>query len=128
MATSRQHYRWATSGDLNAFFGLSLDNLAGLVLMVSLLGAAFGFPVDFALGHLVPGTAIGVVIGDIIFTWMAFRLARRTGRSDVTAMPLGLDTPSTFGKVFFVLGPAFRSSLEGGLDIQAAAQHAWHIG
>ncbi len=128
MATSRQHYRWATSGDLNAFFGLSLDNLAGLVLMVSLLGAAFGFPVDFALGHLVPGTAIGVVIGDIIFTWMAFRLARRTGRSDVTAMPLGLDTPSTFGMVFFVLGPAFRSSLEGGLDIQAAAQHAWHIG
>ena len=30
-------YRWATVGDINAFFGLSLDNLADLVLAVSLL-------------------------------------------------------------------------------------------
>jgi AGZA family xanthine/uracil permease-like MFS transporter len=128
MPSSSHHYRWATPGDVNAFFGLSLDNLAGLVLMVSLLGAAFGFPSQFALGHLVPGTAIGVVVGDLIFTWMAFRLARRTGRTDVTAMPLGLDTPSTFGMVFFVLGPAFSEAVAAGLDTEAAARHAWHIG
>ena len=121
-------YRWAAPGDVNAFFGLSLDNLAGLVLMVSLLGAVFGFPASFALAHLVPGTAVGVVVGDLVFTWMAFRLARRTGRSDVTAMPLGLDTPSTFGMVFFVLGPAFKESLAAGLDTEAAARQAWHIG
>jgi len=128
MPSSSHHYRWATPGDVNAFFGLSLDNLAGLVLMVSLLGAAFGFPSQFALGHLVPGTAIGVVVGDLIFTWMAFRLARRTGRTDVTAMPLGLDTPSTFGMVFFVLGPAYSEAVATGLDTEAAARHAWHIG
>lgn len=124
----RHRYHWATPGDINAFFGLSLDNLAGLVLTVSLLAAVFGFPVEFALGHLVPGTAVGVIVGDILFTWMAFRLARRTGRTDVTAMPLGLDTPSTFGMVFFVLGPAFRAALDGGMDEEAAARHAWHIG
>jgi AGZA family xanthine/uracil permease-like MFS transporter len=128
MAASSRHYRWATPGDINAFFGLSLDNLAGLVLMVSLLATAFGFPVAFALGHLVPGTAVGVVVGDLLFTAMAFRLARRTGRTDVTAMPLGLDTPSTFGMVFFVLGPAFKESLATGLDAEAAARHAWHVG
>jgi AGZA family xanthine/uracil permease-like MFS transporter len=128
MVVSLHHYRWATPGDINAFFGLSLDNLAGLVLMVSLLGAAFGFPAQFALGHLVPGTAIGVVVGDLIFTWMAFRLARRTGRTDVTAMPLGLDTPSTFGMVFFVLGPAYAEAVGTGLDAEGAARHAWHIG
>ncbi len=121
-------YRWATPGDLNAFFGLSIDNLAGLVLAVSLLATVFGYPAEFALGHLVPGTAVGVVIGDLLFTWMAFRLAKRTGRTDVTAMPLGLDTPSTFGMVFFVLGPAFRTALDGGLAEEAAARHAWHVG
>ena len=121
-------YRWATPGDINAFFGLCLDNLAGLVLTVSLLAAVFGFPAEFALGHLVPGTAVGVVVGDLLFTWMAFRLARRTGRTDITAMPLGLDTPSTFGMVFFVLGPAFRIGLESGLEEAEAARHAWHIG
>ena len=121
-------YRWATPGDINAFFGLALDNLADLVLAVSLLAAVFDYPLPFALSHLVPGTAAGVVVGDLLFTWMAFRLARRTGRSDVTAMPLGLDTPSTFGMVFFVLGPAFASSLAGGMDREAAARHAWHVG
>ncbi len=121
-------YRWFTPGDLNAFFGLCIDNLAGLVLTVSLLAAVFGYPAEFALGHLVPGTAVGVVVGDLLFTWMAFRLARRTGRTDVTAMPLGLDTPSTFGMVFLVLGPAFRTALDGGLSEQDAARHTWHIG
>ncbi len=121
-------YRWATPGDVNAFFGLSLDNLADLVLAVSLLGTVFGYPVQFALSHFVPGTAVGVVVGDLLFTWMAFRLARTTGRSDVTAMPLGLDTPSTFGMVFFVIGPAFAASLASGLDRDAAARHAWHVG
>jgi AGZA family xanthine/uracil permease-like MFS transporter len=125
---SSHRYRWATPGDVNAFFGLCLDNLAGLVLTVSLLATVFGFPADFALGHLVPGTAVGVVVGDLLFTWMAFRLAKRTGRTDITAMPLGLDTPSTFGMVFFVLGPAFRAGLDGGLTEAAAARHAWHIG
>src|SRR5581483_11225035 len=33
-------------------------------------------------------------------------LMRRTGREDVTAMPFGIDTPSLFGMVFGVLGPA----------------------
>ncbi|MFM8634830.1 MAG: permease [Planctomycetia bacterium] len=128
MHPSPPPYRWASPGDTNAFFGLSIDNLAGLVLMVSLLGAAFGFPAQFALGHLVPGTAVGVMVGDLIFTWMAFRLARRTGRTDVTAMPLGLDTPSTFGMVFFVVGPAFADSRAAGLDPELAARHAWHVG
>ena len=121
-------YQWAMPGDVNAFFGLALDSLADLVLTVGLLATVFDYPAQFALGHLVPGTAVGVVIGDLLFTWMAFRLARRTGRNDVTAMPLGLDTPSTFGMVFFVLGPAYLESLGSGLEQEAAARHAWHVG
>jgi len=121
-------YRWAAPGDINAFFGLALDNLADLVLAVSLLAAVFDYPAQFALSHFVPGTAAGVVVGDLLFTWMAFRLARRSGRTDITAMPLGLDTPSTFGMVFFVLGPAYAAALGSGMEREAAARHAWHIG
>jgi AGZA family xanthine/uracil permease-like MFS transporter len=124
----RHPYRWATPGDLNAFFGLSIDNLAVLVLTVSILATVFGYPAQFALSHLVPGTAVGVVVGDLLFTWLAFRLAGRTGRTDVTAMPLGLDTPSTFGMVFFVIGPAFAEAVAAGMDQEAAARRAWHIG
>jgi AGZA family xanthine/uracil permease-like MFS transporter len=112
---------------VNAFFGLMLDNIAGLVLLVSLL-AGFGFPVDFAICYMVPGTAIGVLVGDLLFFFLAFWYAKRTGKNDVTAMPLGLDTPSTFGMALFVLGPAFLLATKEGMDTQAAAMHTWHIG
>lgn len=135
---SRKRYHWATPGDVNAFFGLMLDNVADLLLAVGLLTAVFGFPTNVALRYMVPGTSIGVFVGDMLFFWMALRLARRTGRTDVTAMPLGLDTPSTFGMVFFVLGPAFLAkkqalgvvdgaSLDDARVIEAAI-YAWHIG
>ncbi len=113
-----------------------LDNIADLLLTVSLLVGVFGFPTNVALRYMVPGTAIGVLAGDLMFFWLAFRLTRQTGRNGVTAMPLGLDTPSTFGMVFFVLGPAFLAAKSAGISsglledaaVQAAAIHTWHIG
>ena len=48
------------------------------------------------------------------------RLMRRTGRHDVTAMPFGIDTPSLFGIVFGVLGPAMMLTRDPML--------AWKIG
>ena len=122
-----KHYHWARAGDVNAFFGLMLDNIADLLLTVGLLHAVFGFPVEFALGHMVPGTAIGVLIGDLLFFALAIRVARKTGNAKLTAMPLGLDTPSTFGMVFFVLGPAFLAARET-MEIEQAAMYTWHIG
>ena len=121
-------YEWAAPGDVNAFFGLMLDNTADLVLMVGLMSSAFDFPATFALRYMIPGTALGVLAGDLMFTWMAFRLAKKSRCKSITAMPLGLDTPSTFGMVFFVLGPAFQSAKATGLDPQAAAWHTWQVG
>ncbi len=121
-------YQWAAPGDVNAFFGLMLDNVANLVLVVGLLSTAFDFPANFAVSHMIPGTALGVLIGDLWFTAMAISLARRTQRNDITAMPLGLDTPSVFGMVFFVVGPAFLEAKRAGLTPDEAARQAWHIG
>jgi AGZA family xanthine/uracil permease-like MFS transporter len=100
-------YRWARVGDINAFFGLMLDNMSDLVIMAGILIGVFGFPEDIVLYRMLPGTAVGVLFGDLVYTYLAFRLARETGRNDVTAMPLGLDTPSTFGLTFGIIGPAY---------------------
>src|SRR5207245_8121632 len=87
---------------------LMLDNVAVMVLLVTLItgSTAETFTPEFVLARMIPGTALGVLLGDLVYTWMAFRLARRTNKPDVTAMPLGLDTPSTFGLPFFVMLPA----------------------
>ena len=125
---TKTKYRWAQTGDINAFFGLMLDNIAGLVLLVTLLGFD-GIPVSFSLAYMVPGTAIGVLVGDLLFFMLAFWYAKRSGKTDVTAMPLGLDTPSTIGMAVFVLGPAFKDAIgDGGMTVEAAALQTWHIG
>jgi AGZA family xanthine/uracil permease-like MFS transporter len=103
-------YRWFRLGDLNAFFALMFDNVANLVILAAILVGVFHFPKDIVLYRMVPGTAVGVLVGDLIYAWMARRLARRTGRGDVTAMPLGLNAPSVFGMSFAVLGPAYLAT------------------
>jgi len=112
--------RWYAAGDWNAFFGLALDNLTQLVILSGLLIGVFGFPSDLVLRKMVPGTAIGVLVGDLAYTWLAIRLMRATRRSDITAMPFGIDTPSLFGIVFGVLGPAMMLTRDPVL--------AWKIG
>ena len=116
----RPGLRWYAPGDVNAFFGLALDNLTQLVILSSLLIGLFKFPADLVLFRMIPGTALGVLVGDLAYTWLAWRLARRTGREDVTAMPFGIDTPSLFGIVFGVLGPVMLLTRD--------PQLAWQVG
>jgi AGZA family xanthine/uracil permease-like MFS transporter len=125
MSSSR--YRWAAPGDVNAFFGLMLDNVMNLVILAGILIYVYGFPDQLVYTRMFPGTALGVMFGDFVYTWLAFRLARKEGRSDVTAMPLGLDAPSTIGMAFTVLGPAFVSAKTRMPEAEAAVL-AWQVG
>jgi AGZA family xanthine/uracil permease-like MFS transporter len=45
-------------------------------------------------------------------------LAKKSGKSDVTAMPLGLDTPSTIGIALAVLGPLYAETKDAVLTWQ----------
>lgn len=126
-------YKWFAIGDLNAFFALMFDNVANLALFGLLLTGIFKIPADIVYTKMFPGTAMGVLIGDAIYTWMAFRLARRTQNSGVTAMPLGLDSPSTVGIALMVIGPAFLAALRSTPNptpqqLHAAGIVAWQVG
>jgi AGZA family xanthine/uracil permease-like MFS transporter len=128
MNERQARYHWFTVGDVNGFFGLMFDNVTVLSFLAGILVLGFQFPADIVYTKMFPGTAFGVLFGDLVYTWMAFRLARRTGRSDITAMPLGLDTPSTIGIALVVLGPAFLSLKASGLPPREAAMGTWAIG
>lgn len=127
VGATRPRYAWATTGDINAFFGLMLDNVVNLAVLAGILVAGFGFPASLVYTRMFPGTALGVLFGDAVYTVMAIRLAHRTGRDDVTAMPLGLDAPSTIGMALTVLGPAFVVAKTKLSDADAAVA-AWQVG
>lgn len=107
-------------GETSAFLALFLDNVGTLIIMSGVLVGTFGFPVETVLNRMIPGTALGICAGDLIYTWLAVRLGKKTGRRDVTAMPLGVDTPSTIGIAYTVIGPAYMASRN--------AELAWQIG
>ena len=121
-------YKWFGVGDINGFFGLMFDNMTVLSFLAGIMIFVFKFPAEIVYKHMFPGTAFGVLFGDLVYTWMAFRLAKKTGNSKVTAMPLGLDTPSTIGIALVVLGPAFIALKQRGMSEMDAAYMTWYIG
>ncbi len=123
----KSNYKWATLGDLNAFFALFFDNVVNLFILAEIL-VSFGFPREFIYTKIIPGTALGVLIGDLIYTWLAFRLAKQNGRTGITAMPLGIDMPSTVGIAIIVLGPSFLVLKESLGNVEQAALYSWYIG
>jgi AGZA family xanthine/uracil permease-like MFS transporter len=128
MDHSSNKYEWFALGDLNGFFGLMFDNLTVLSFLAGTLVIVFKFPADIVYTKMFPGTALGVLVGDLAYSWMAFRLAKRTRSRSVTAMPLGLDTPSTIGMALVVLGPAFVGLKAEGMTERDAAMMTWYIG
>ena len=124
MSALKTANRLLSAGDINGFLALVIDNLSVLAFLSAALVGIFHFPADVLVSRMLPGTAFGVLVGDAIYTWMA----RRNGRVDATAMPLGVDAPTTIGMALLVLGPAFSAFKQQGMDEHSAAIATWQLG
>src|SRR5215467_5277069 len=98
--------RWFVRGDIDGFFGLALDNLVQLLLIDTLCRFVLGFPPELVYGRVLPGAAISILVGNLFYAFQAKKLAERTGRSDVCALPYGINTVSLIAHVFLVMLPA----------------------
>lgn len=124
----KKPYKLFVPGDINGFFGLMFDNLTVLSFLAGIMIFAFKYPADIVYTKMFPGTAFGVLVGDLIYAYMAIQLAKKTNNPNVTAMPLGLDTPSSIGIALTVLGPAFIGLKAQGMPEHEAAIMTWNIG
>lgn len=117
---------WLVRGDLDGFFGLALDNLVQLLLIDALCRGVLGFPAALVHGRILPAAAVSILVGNLFYAWQAMRLARRTGRTDVCALPYGINTVSLFGHVFLVMLPARLAAQAAGAADPASV--AWEAG
>ena len=112
--------------DLDGFFGLFIDNLVQLLLIVALCENDFLCGMTGPEGRrllyemILPGAAVSILLGNIAYAWQAHWLAKKEGRSDVTALPYGINTPSLLVYVFFVMAPVFQKTKD--------AEAAWQMG
>ena len=83
-------------GDVDGFFGLALDNLVQLLLIDTLCRFVLGFPPELVYGRVLPGAAVSILVGNLSYAYQARKLAERTGRSDVCALPYGINRSHSF--------------------------------
>lgn len=102
--------RWFVRGDVDGFFGLFVDNLLQLLLILTLCPIACGLPIDFVVSTILPGAAVSIAIGNIFYAWQARRLARAENREDVTALPFGINTVSLVAFIFLIMAPVYRDT------------------
>src|SRR5882757_5453731 len=117
---------WLVRGDIDGFFGLALDNLVQLLLIDTLCRFVLGFPPELIYGRVLPGAAVSILVGNIYYAIQAKKLAERTGRTDVCALPYGINTVSLFSHVFLVMLPAKALATKAGLPDPSRV--AWQAG
>ncbi|MCC7491536.1 MAG: hypothetical protein IT204_04275 [Fimbriimonadaceae bacterium] len=118
--------RWFVRGDLDGFFGLALDNLVQILLIDTLCRGVLGFPNELIYQRVMPGVAVSLLVGNLYYARQAMQLARATGRTDVCALPYGINTPSVVAYVFLVMLPAKLAAQAAGDPNPVEA--AWRAG
>ncbi|AEA23437.1 Xanthine/uracil/vitamin C permease [Pseudonocardia dioxanivorans CB1190] len=98
---------WWVSGDTNAFFGLGFNTLVNVLTLSGLCLAVVNIPGSDVFGVILPALGVQLLIGNVYYTYLARRLARREGRTDVCAMPYGPSVPHMFIVVFVIMLPVY---------------------
>jgi AGZA family xanthine/uracil permease-like MFS transporter len=92
-------------GDWNAFFGFGTNILVNMLVLTGLLRFVLKMPDALVFGQILPATGLMLFLSTMYYAVLAFRLAKRTGRSDVCALPSGISVPHMFVVVFVVMMP-----------------------
>ncbi len=126
--SAKTKYPWFVKGDLDGFFGLAVDNLVQVLVIVALCKKLCGFDDVLIYARILPGIAVSLLIGNLYYAFHARRIARRDGNLTCTALPYGINTPSVFAYIFFILAPIYGRYKGTDLGPEGAADLAWKIG
>ncbi len=119
MSDTRYDYKLFARNDFSAFWALFTDNLVNLLILSGVCQFVFQMPAEIVFGRIVPGAAIAILAGVVVYTFLAKHVANRQGK-DVTALPYGISTPVMFVYLFGVIGPIYWATNDPLL--------AWQVG
>jgi AGZA family xanthine/uracil permease-like MFS transporter len=94
-----------TPGDVNAFFGFGTNILVNMLTLTALLRFVLQIPDKIVFGSILPATGLMMFLSTCYYAWLAYRLAKKTGRTDVCALPSGISVPHMFVVVFVIMLP-----------------------
>jgi AGZA family xanthine/uracil permease-like MFS transporter len=94
-----------TPGDWNAFFGFGTNILVNMLVLTGLLRFVLKMPDTLVFGRILPALGLMMCLSTFYYAWLAYRLAQKTGRSDVCALPSGVSVPHMFIVTFVIMLP-----------------------
>src|SRR5713226_6332504 len=103
-SATRRPTLW-TPGDWNAFFGFGTNILVNMLVLTGLLRFVLKMPDSLVFGRILPALGLMMCLSTMYYAFLAFRLAQKTGRSDVCALPSGVSVPHMFIVTFVIMLP-----------------------
>src|ERR1700757_3333079 len=94
-----------TSGDWNAFFGFGTNILVNMLVLTGLLRFVLKMPDSIVFGRILPALGLMMCLSTFYYAFLAYRLAQKTGRDDVCALPSGVSVPHMFVVTFVIMLP-----------------------
>jgi AGZA family xanthine/uracil permease-like MFS transporter len=94
-----------TPGDWNALFGFGTNILVNMLVLTGLLRFVLKMPDSIVFGRILPALGLMMCLSTFYYAWLAYRLAQKTGRSDVCALPSGVSVPHMFIVTFVIMLP-----------------------
>jgi AGZA family xanthine/uracil permease-like MFS transporter len=85
-----------TAGDWNAFFGFGTNILVNMLVLTGLLRFVLKMPDSLVFGRILPALGLMMCLSTMYYAFLAYRLALKTGRSDVCALPSGVSVPHMY--------------------------------
>ncbi|HXW25093.1 MAG TPA: regulator [Xanthobacteraceae bacterium] len=104
VTTAKKPALW-TTGDWNAFFGFGTNILVNMLVLTTLLRFVLKMPDNIVFGRILPALGLMMCLSTLYYAWLAYRLAARTGRDDVCALPSGVSVPHMFVVTFVIMLP-----------------------
>jgi AGZA family xanthine/uracil permease-like MFS transporter len=92
-------------GDWNAFFGFGTNILVNMLVLTGLLRFVLKMPDTLVFGRILPALGLMMCLSTFYYAWLAYRLAQKTGRTDVCALPSGVSVPHMFIVTFVIMLP-----------------------
>src|SRR5438874_4752467 len=93
------------SGDWNAFFGFGTNILVNMLVLTGLLRFVLKMPDSLVFGRILPALGLMMCLSTMYYAFLAYRLALKSGRSDVCALPSGVSVPHMFIVTFVIMLP-----------------------
>ena len=92
-------------GDWNAFFGFGTNILVNLLTLSALLRFVLQMPDELVFKRILPASGLMMCLSTFYYASLAYRLAKKTGRNDVCALPSGISVPHMFIVTLVIMLP-----------------------